>query len=180
MIPAGPCLYNYYRDFDPATGRYIQSDRIGLEGGINTYVYANSSPLIFIDPDGQLCIYSQSTGSLSCTNDRTNAVYLTCDGYAGTGTGRNNPDAQDQANVGPLNRGDYTVGPSFRHDHTGPGTRRLTPAPGNDMRNTQGGNRAGFLIHGNNDRNDASNGCVIAPPSCRSQIPTGEILRVVR
>lgn len=44
--------YNYLRDcYDPATGRYCQSDPIGLRGGMNTYVYV-LNPLTQIDPFG--------------------------------------------------------------------------------------------------------------------------------
>jgi RHS repeat-associated protein len=45
--------YNYYRDYDPQTGRYSQPDPIGLGGGINTYGYAGQDPLRKIDPDGR-------------------------------------------------------------------------------------------------------------------------------
>jgi RHS repeat-associated protein len=44
--------YNYFRDYDPVTGRYVQSDPIGLEGGLNPYLYVGGNPLTYIDPYG--------------------------------------------------------------------------------------------------------------------------------
>jgi RHS repeat-associated protein len=44
--------YNYFRDYDPTTGRYIESDPIGLAGGINTFAYVDSSPMFAADSFG--------------------------------------------------------------------------------------------------------------------------------
>jgi RHS repeat-associated protein len=44
--------YNYFRDYEPGTGRYIESDPIGFGGGINIYTYLRSSPLNGSDPYG--------------------------------------------------------------------------------------------------------------------------------
>ena len=44
--------YNRYRDYDPTTGRYIQADPIGLQGGVNAYLYAGGNPLKWTDAPG--------------------------------------------------------------------------------------------------------------------------------
>ena len=45
--------YNYFRDFDPAIGKYIESDPIGLKGGsYSTYAYVSDRPTRGVDPQG--------------------------------------------------------------------------------------------------------------------------------
>lgn len=45
-------FYNHHRDYDPQTGRYVESDPLGLAGGRNTYLYAHAKPLSRTDRHG--------------------------------------------------------------------------------------------------------------------------------
>jgi RHS repeat-associated protein len=44
--------YNYFRDYEAGTGRYVQSDPIGLGDGHSTYGYVEVTPLMGSDPLG--------------------------------------------------------------------------------------------------------------------------------
>ncbi len=44
--------YNYFRITDPSTGRYVESDPVGLEGGINSYLFAEGNPIAYLDSFG--------------------------------------------------------------------------------------------------------------------------------
>jgi hypothetical protein len=120
---------------------------------------------------GQELVYSQTTGKITL-NDKELAV-----GYSGKGDGKNNPNKEKEANVGPIPRGDYSVGKP-REWKGMANVFDLTP----DGHNAHG--RSQFLIHGDSKKNpgSASEGCIILPPEVRKKIAESEVtkLRVVR
>ncbi|MGH7603983.1 MAG: RHS repeat-associated core domain-containing protein [Gemmatimonadaceae bacterium] len=70
--------YNYFRDYDPSIGRYGESDPIGLDGGMNTYLYAGGTPLQQIDPEGKIVFIIPillGTGAIIATADLFLAAY---------------------------------------------------------------------------------------------------------
>jgi RHS repeat-associated protein len=48
--------YNYHRYYDPAIGRYLRPDPIGLAGGINLFTYVKNNPVGLIDPKGLIWV----------------------------------------------------------------------------------------------------------------------------
>ncbi|SHN40467.1 RHS repeat domain-containing protein [Rhizobacter sp. OV335] len=57
--------YNYFRFYAPEGGSYVQSDPIGLGGGINTYGYVGGNPIQGIDRNGLDC--TSTNGETTCS-----------------------------------------------------------------------------------------------------------------
>ncbi|SDU35258.1 RHS repeat-associated core domain-containing protein [Halopseudomonas salegens] len=55
--------YNRHRYYDPALGRYVNQDPIGLLGGINVYDYSEGDPVLLFDPYG---LTSSSDAETAC------------------------------------------------------------------------------------------------------------------
>ena len=77
--------YNYFRDYEPLSGRYVESDPIGLEGGASTYGYVYGRPLQFTDQLGLVACSCGSTDlgarvitGTSELGDKTCSVSCTC------------------------------------------------------------------------------------------------------
>jgi RHS repeat-associated protein len=174
-------FYNQNRYYDPLTGRYTQSDPIGLDGGLNTYSYVGNNPILYIDPTGLICTYSQATGRFVCPNG------LDGTGYSGNGIGLNNPGAQGIPNTGPIPEGCYTVSAPYQDKKLGPFTRRLTPTscpvpPKKENLCPAERDMNSFRIHADNHNKppySSSEGCIVVGPDLRKGYPIGETLCVV-
>lgn len=53
--------YNFHRDYNPQTGRYVQSDPIGLDGGMNSFEYVEGNPVTALDILGHAPTYIKGT-----------------------------------------------------------------------------------------------------------------------
>jgi len=89
--------YNRYRDYDPITGRYIQADPIGLEGGSNPYVYAEANPLNVVDPEG---LNPAAVARALCLSNPV-ALYVCVGGGLAVAAAAANSQAQIQRMNGP-------------------------------------------------------------------------------
>lgn len=106
-------------------------------------------------------VYRQSTGLLS-HNGQPFIV-----GYAGRGSGFNDPEMQNVSKIGPLPQGQYTIGLALQHAHLGSVVLALAPSKTNEMFG-----RDGFFIHGDNTQvnHTASEGCIVVTLTARIKI----------
>jgi RHS repeat-associated protein len=167
--------YHGKRYYDSEIGMWTSRDPI-LEFH-NPYAYGPNSPINGKDPDGKRWFYEQSSGNLYHLEERAmmrdyGQKTLVGTGYAGHGEGVNSPSMQNIEQVGPIPRGNYTIGPMEDYEKKdGSGTlfnaMELTPDPSNQMFK-----RSAFLMHGDDGSGtqNGSHGCPVLNPTIRSEV----------
>jgi len=138
--------YNYFRDYEPSIGRYLESDPIGLLGGLNVYGYVGGNPVYWSDPFGlkvyidiyrDICTNNTITGSFDAYSDVTGSLIQ--------GFTLEDRKAGDFGNKDPIRLGEYDA---FIREDRDP--RKIELRDVEDFENIQ--------LHIGNDVDDV-NGC---------------------
>lgn len=103
--------YNWRRYYDPSTGRYIQSDPIGVGDGPNTYGYVNQNPVNLYDPDGEATVgvavcFIWPIGTVGCGLAAVGAAYAIQHGINGTRDALAQRAGEEQCATSSGNNGD--------------------------------------------------------------------------
>ena len=87
-------------------------------------------------------------------------------GYSGCGEGLNNPAMESDPGIGPIPRGNWTIGTVYDDPHLGPCVMHLDPVGDPPYGRTL------FRMHGDNASMDhtASHGCIIMARSIREAV----------
>jgi RHS repeat-associated protein len=138
--------YFYHRYYNPANGRFLNEDPIGLDGGLNLYSSLKNNPLLWIDPFGL---------HYMCFDGKYITVYDDCNNplikrRASSGVPGTGPSDQHRRDIGPIPEGrwkfwteDWSKTNPFRSREWGTYRVRLFPAP-----ETNTYNRTDFFLHG--------------------------------
>lgn len=150
--------YNWNRYYEPDTGRYLATDPIGLEGGINLFVYGANNPMILIDATGEIvyCTYYVRSRQLVCST-QTYGIMI-----CAAKSGNNNPADQCVPDKGPIPTGRWRIGrPDYRN------WAPLTEVYGSNTNCQCNPDRFKIYIHGWG----TTTGCIaIKSPKCRDRL----------
>ncbi len=88
---AVPIIHLGERWYEPGTGRFLQRDPLGIDGGINVYAYAENKPMVLVDPHGTQSSLQHPEGVIAILEadiaaSATGTAKLTVDGVVHTVT----------------------------------------------------------------------------------------------